>query len=231
MPGPLSRRAFLTATAGAAAFVATVNVHPEEAFAQGPYAPPPLPYPETDLEPYISAKTISFHHGKHTAAYYTNTAKLLEGKPLHGKPLTEVFLEAYKDKDNPGLFNNAAQSWNHTFYWNSMKKGGGGEPSGRLGDAVKAAFGGFEGFKKAFSEAAATQFASGWAWLVLDKTELKVVKTGNAANPQVSGQTPLLTIDVWEHAYYLDHQNRRADYIKAFLDNLVNWDFVAKNFG
>ena len=190
---------------------------------------PALPYPEDALEPVISAKTLSFHYGKHTKAYYDNTNKALEGKAAAGLTLEKVFLDAAKDQAQAGLFNNAAQAWNHTFYFSCLKKGGGGQPSGKLAEAIKAGFGGHDAFVKAFSEAAATQFGSGWAWLVSDAGSLKVVKTANAMNPMVAGQKPLLTVDVWEHAYYLDYQNRRADYVKEVLEKLVNWEFVAKN--
>ncbi|KAF0233350.1 MAG: Superoxide [Desulfovibrionaceae bacterium] len=195
------------------------------------FAIPALPYPEDALEPVISAKTLSFHYGKHTKAYYDNTNKALEGKPSTDMTLEKVFLDAAKDPAAAGLFNNAAQSWNHTFYFAGLKKGGGGKPTGKLAEALNASFGSYEGFVKAFSEAGMTQFGSGWAWLVADAGALKVVKTPNAMNPMVNGQKPLLTVDVWEHAYYLDYQNRRADYLKDVLEKLVNWEFVAKNLG
>jgi len=193
------------------------------------FSMPPLPYPEDALEPVISAKTLSFHYGKHTRLYYDNVNKALETRPAAGLTLEKVFLEASKDAAAMGLFNNAAQAWNHTFYFSGLKKGGGGEPSGKLGEAIKAAFGGFEEFKKAFIEAGVTQFGSGWAWLVKEGDALKVVKTPNAMNPLVNNQKPLFTVDVWEHAYYLDYQNRRADYVKDVLEKLANWEFVATN--
>ena len=193
------------------------------------FSMPPLPYPEDALEPVISAKTLSFHYGKHTRLYYDNVNKALETRPTAGLTLEKVFLEASKDAAAMGLFNNAAQAWNHTFYFSGLKKGGGGEPSGKLGEAIKAAFGGFEEFKKAFIEAGVTQFGSGWAWLVQEGDALKVVKTPNAMTPLVNNQKPLFTVDVWEHAYYLDYQNRRADYVKDVLEKLANWDFVASN--
>jgi len=231
--GLLTRRQFnaLAATATAAAALSTLI--PGAASAQGAavFPFPALPYPEDALDPVISARTLSFHYGKHAKAYYDNMNKALEGKPTAGLTLERVFLDASKDAAAVGLFNNSAQAWNHTFYFACMKKGGGGAPAGKLADALKAAFGGLEEFKKAFSEAAMTQFASGWAWLVEDAGTLKVVKTPNAMNPLVNNQKPLLTVDVWEHAYYLDYQNRRADYVKDFLEKLVNWDFVAKNLG
>ena len=227
----LTRREFMAATAVTVAAAAFSGFAAQDAHAQGgPMFPmPALPYPEDALEPVISAKTLSFHYGKHTKAYYDNTNKALEGKAAAGLTLEKVFLDAAKDQAQAGLFNNAAQAWNHTFYFSCLKKGGGGQPSGKLAEAIKAGFGGHDAFVKAFSEAAATQFGSGWAWLVSDAGSLKVVKTANAMNPMVAGQKPLLTVDVWEHAYYLDYQNRRADYVKEVLEKLVNWEFVAKN--
>lgn len=234
----LSRRDFCKLAAGAgivlAAGAAGVLGDPAQARAQG-LANPPLPYPENALEPVISARTVSFHYGKHTQAYYDNTAKLTADTPLSGKPLAEIVIEAAKlaaaDPAKAGLFNNAAQSLNHTFYWAGMKQGGGGQPTGKLAEKIVADFGSLEAMAKEFSQAAATQFGSGWAWLALDGGKLKVVKTGNAETPLTKGMTPLLTLDVWEHAYYLDYQNRRADYIAAFWDKLVNWDAVARNLG
>ncbi|WP_243361930.1 superoxide dismutase [Fundidesulfovibrio terrae] len=231
--GGLTRREFNALAASAVAAAAFGAFSPQPAHAQGaPVFPiPVLPFPEDALEPVISAKTISFHYGKHTKTYYDNMNKMLEGKPSAGMTLEKVFLDASKDAAAVGLFNNAAQAWNHTFYFAGLKKGGGGAPSGKLGDAIKAAFGGFEEFKKAFIDAAVTQFGSGWAWLVEDAGTLKVVKTPNAMNPMVNNQKPILTVDVWEHAYYLDYQNRRADYVKDVLEKLVNWDVAAKNLG
>lgn len=231
--GNLTRRQFTTLAVSAATVGALGAFSPASAQAQGveifPF--PALPYPEDALEPVISARTLSFHYGKHAKAYYANTNKALEGKPTAGMTLEKVFLEASKDAAAIGLFNNSAQAWNHTFYFACMKKGGGGEPGGKVADAIKTSFGGYEQFAKAFTEAALTQFGSGWAWLVADNGSLKVVKTPNAMNPLVNGQKPLLTIDVWEHAYYLDYQNLRGEYVKGFLEKLVNWDFVAANLG
>ncbi|MBE9228984.1 superoxide dismutase [Phormidium sp. LEGE 05292] len=188
-----------------------------------------LPYADTALEPYMSANTFSFHYGKHHAAYVTNLNKLIEGTELADKPLEEIVVTSFKESKTP-IFNNAGQVWNHNFFWQSMKPGGGGTPSGALADKINADFGSFDKFKEEFKTAAATQFGSGWAWLVLDNGTLKVTKTPNAENPVVHGQTPLLTLDVWEHAYYLDYQNKRPDFIATFLDHLVNWDFAAENF-
>lgn len=188
----------------------------------------PLPYADNALEPYMSANTFSFHYGKHHAAYVTNLNKLIEGTELANKPLEEIVVTSFKEGKTP-IFNNAGQVWNHNFFWQSLKPGGGGTPSGALADKINSDFGSFDKFKEEFKNAAATQFGSGWAWLVVDNGTLKVTKTPNAENPVVHGQTPLLTLDVWEHAYYLDYQNKRPDFISTFLDNLVNWDFAAEN--
>ena len=185
---------------------------------------PPLPYPADALQPYMSAETFSYHHGKHHAAYVANLNKLIEGTELANKSLEEIIKTTFGDPDKVGIFNNAAQVWNHTFFWESMKPGGGGTPTGPIADKINADLGGYDKFVEAFKTAAATQFGSGWAWLVLDNGTLKVTKTPNAENPLVHGQVPLLTLDVWEHAYYLDYQNRRPDYISAYLEHLVNWD-------
>ena len=190
---------------------------------------PELPYAKDALEPYISAKTLEIHHGKHQQAYVTNLNNLLKDNLLAMKSLEEIILDAAKDSSKVGIFNNAAQVWNHTFYWNSMKPQGGGKPSGDLAKKIDADFGSYDKFVEEFKAAGATQFGSGWAWLVLDKGKLKVTKTGNADLPLAHGQTALLTMDVWEHAYYLDYQNRRPDYITTFLDKLANWDFAAAN--
>ncbi len=185
---------------------------------------PPLPYDKNALTPHITAETLEFHHGKHHNAYVTNLNKLLEGKPEANKSLDELIMSS-----EGGVFNNAAQIWNHTFYWNSMKPNGGGQPTGDLLAAINRDFGSFEKFKEEFTAAATTQFGSGWAWLVLDKGKLAVTKTGNADLPMKHGQKALLTIDVWEHAYYIDFRNLRPKYIETFLNSLANWDFAAEN--
>ena len=191
---------------------------------------PALPYEKNALEPHMSANTFDFHHGKHHNTYVVNLNKLLEGSPLDGKSLEDIITATAGDASKAGMFNNAAQVWNHTFFWNSMSPNGGGAPSGDLAAKIDAAFGSLDGFKEKFKEAGATQFGSGWAWLVVgDGGKLEIVKTPNAENPMTQGKTPLLTCDVWEHAYYLDYQNRRPDFLAAFLDNLVNWDFAAEN--
>jgi Fe-Mn family superoxide dismutase len=186
---------------------------------------PPLPYDKNALAPHISAETLDFHHGKHHQAYVTNLNKLLDGKPEASKSLEDII----KSSDG-GVFNNAAQIWNHTFYWHSMKPNGGGQPHGELADAIKRDFGSVEKFAEEFSSAAATQFGSGWAWLVLGSDKkLAVTKTPNADLPMKHGQKALLTIDVWEHAYYIDYRNARPKYIETFLKSLVNWDFALEN--
>jgi Fe-Mn family superoxide dismutase len=190
---------------------------------------PPLPYDSSALEPYMSAKTFEFHYGKHHAAYVTNLNKLVQDTDLADKSLEEVITASFGDASKAGVFNNAAQVWNHTFFWNCMKPSGGGQPSGELAEKINAAFGSYDKFKEEFKTAATTQFGSGWAWLVKDGDSLKVIKTPNAENPLAHGKTALLTIDVWEHAYYLDYQNKRPDFIETFLEHLVNWDFAAKN--
>lgn len=187
---------------------------------------PDLPYSKESLEPHISAKTLEFHHGKHHNAYVTNLNKLIAGTPLENLSLEDIILKSAKDPAMTGIFNNSAQVWNHTFYWSCMKKNGGGKPSGRLASAIDKAFGSFDKFIEEMKNAAATQFGSGWAWLVKDGDALKIMKTSNADTPMVHGVKALLAIDVWEHAYYLDYQNRRPDYIAAFFENLVNWEFV-----
>lgn len=187
---------------------------------------PDLPYGKDALEPHISAKTLEFHHGKHHNAYVTNLTKLIAGTPMENLSLEEIIMKSAKDSSMTGIFNNAAQVWNHTFYWNCMKKNGGGKPSGKIGAAIDKAFGSYEKFIEEMKNAATTQFGSGWAWLVMEGDALKIMKTSNADTPMVHGAKALLTIDVWEHAYYLDWQNRRPDYAAAFLDNLVNWEFV-----
>jgi Fe-Mn family superoxide dismutase len=190
---------------------------------------PPLPYDQDALAPVISAQTLSFHYGKHHKAYVDNLLKLVAGTELAEQPLEAVIKAVAGKPDKAGVFNNAAQIWNHTFFWNSLKPNGGGAPTGAVAKGIEAAFGSHENFKKEFSNAAMTQFGSGWAWLVADRGQLKVVKTLNADTPLTSGQTALLTIDVWEHAYYLDYQNRRADFVSTVIDRLLNWDFANAN--
>ena len=187
---------------------------------------PQLPYSMDALEPHISARTLEFHHGKHHNAYVTNLLKLVAGTEMEKMELEDIIKKSAGDPSKAGIFNNSAQVWNHSFYWKCMKKGGGGAPSGKLAEMINQAFGSFGKFLEDMKSAAATQFGSGWAWLVIDGGALKVMKTSNADTPMVHNAKALLTIDVWEHAYYLDYQNRRPDYIAAFFENLVNWEFV-----
>ena len=194
------------------------------------FVQPPLPYDPGALEPYgMSPETLEYHYGKHHKGYVDNLNNLTKDTELADKSLEEVIKITYNDPDKAGIFNNAAQVWNHTFYWDGMKPGGGGAPSGDLAAKIDSAFGSYDNFKKEFSTAGATQFGSGYAWLVDDAGTLKVVKTPNAVTPLATGQKALLTMDVWEHAYYIDFRNARPSYINNFLDRLVNWDFVAHN--
>jgi superoxide dismutase, Fe-Mn family len=190
---------------------------------------PPLPYAQNALAPVISENTLSFHYGKHHQAYVNNTLKMIAGTEFEKATLEEIIKKTAGKPDKTGLFNNAAQVFNHNFYWLSMKPGGGGEPKGRIAEKIVQSFGSYQKFVEEFSNAAATQFGSGWAWLVQNDGKLQVTKTSNADTPIAASAIPLITIDVWEHAYYLDYQNRRADYIKAFIEKLLNWDFAEKN--
>lgn len=188
---------------------------------------PDLPYAKDALAPYLSAETLEYHHGKHHNAYVANLNGLLEG--ADAELSTQEDLEGIILSAEGGVFNNAAQVWNHSFYWKCMKPGGGGRPGGELAEAIEASFGSYDDFAKELTQAAVTQFGSGWAWLVKDGDALKVTKTGNADLPLKHGQAALLTVDVWEHAYYIDYRNLRPKYVEAFLSNLVDWDFVAAN--
>jgi len=196
-----------------------------------PHVLPPLPYAENALDPVISANTIGFHYGKHHKGYVDTLNKLIAGTELAKFSLERLIAETDGKADKVAIFNNAAQMWNHTFYWSSLRPKGGGEPPVVLKQKIEASFGTLDACKKELATAATTQFGSGWAWLALEAGKLKVVKTGNAETPLTNGVKPLLTIDVWEHAYYLDYQNRRADYVKGVLDKLINWGFAADNLG
>ena len=188
---------------------------------------PDLPYDYEALAPYMSAKTLHLHHDKHHQAYVTNLNNLIEGTEFAGKPLEEIVTGSYGDAAKQGIFNNAGQHWNHNLFWRIMKKGGGGMPGGELSKRIDDAFGSFEAFKEQFKTAAVTQFGSGWAWLALAGDGLKVMKTPNGENPLVhGGLRPILGLDVWEHSYYVDYENRRPEYVAAFLNHLVNWDEV-----
>ncbi len=194
-----------------------------------PFALPPLPYSEDALAPVISANTLRVHHDKHHKAYITKVNELVSGTELEGQTLEQIISAVSGRSDKVELFNNAAQAWNHGFYWRSIGPNGGGKPTAKLAAMVDAAFGSIDTFKQQFADAAVKQFGSGWAWLVRDAHALKIVKTSNADLPLTKGQTPLLVIDVWEHAYYLDYQNRRPDYVQAVIDKLLNWEFAAEN--
>jgi superoxide dismutase, Fe-Mn family len=190
---------------------------------------PKLPYAESALEPAISSKTLSFHHGKHHKAYVDKLNELFAGTAYEGMSLGDIVVKSAKSEKDKAIFNNAGQAWNHDFYWKSMAPKG-GEPAGKIKDALQSSFGGVKEFKEAFTKAAVAQFGSGWAWLVKGKDgKLKITTTSNADTSIAHGETPLLAADVWEHAYYLDYQNRRPDHIKAWLDKLANWSFAEKN--
>jgi superoxide dismutase, Fe-Mn family len=192
---------------------------------------PPLPYAQHALEPVISAGTIGLHYGRHHRGYVETLGRLLARSDLADLPLSKLIVETAGRGDKLEIFNNAAQAWNHSFYWHSLRPNGGGEPPAALRRRIEASFGSLDACKQALATAAATQFGSGWVWLVVDAYRLRVVKTANAETPLTKGMRPLLAIDVWEHAYYLDYQNRRADYIKAVLDELINWGFAADGLG
>jgi Fe-Mn family superoxide dismutase len=187
---------------------------------------PELPFKKDALVPHISERTIEFHYGKHHNAYVENTNKLIKGTDLEGQDLENIIANTTSDISKIGIFNNAAQVWNHSFYWNCIKPGGGGAPTGAIADKIKADLGGYDNFVKQFREAGATQFGSGWAWLIMKEGKLEITKTPNADTALAHGVIPLLTVDVWEHAYYLDYQNRRADYLSVFVEHLINWDYV-----
>lgn len=190
---------------------------------------PPLPYAENALAPVISAKTVGFHYGKHHKGYVDNLNKLAAETEYAGMPLEKIIAATSGIPEKAAIFNNASQIWNHTFFWKSLTQDGGGEPPAALKKKIEASFGTVEACRKELATAAATQFGSGWAWLVLEGDKLKVSKTANAESPLTRGVKPLLVIDVWEHAYYLDYQNRRADYVNAVIDKLINWNFAADN--
>lgn len=194
-----------------------------------PFELPALPYAEDALEPYYSARTISFHYGKHHKSYVAKLNQLTAGSALENSSLEAIIRETAGDEERKALFNNAAQIWNHTFFWNAMRPGGGGQPGGALAEAVERDFGSYQGLAEALTASALQRFGSGWAWLVVDDGTLKTMNTLNADTPMTQGLHALVTIDVWEHAYYLDYQNRRADYVASFLEHLVNWEFAAAN--
>ncbi|MCX7010707.1 MAG: superoxide dismutase [Kiritimatiellaeota bacterium] len=230
----MKRREFLTVAAAGSAGVLLARA--ETAPSPNPTAVvaftlPPLPFAENALEPFISARTLSFHHGKHHKTYVDNLNKITAGTDLAALPLEEVVKKTAGVMEKAAVFNNAAQVWNHSFFWKSMKSGGGGKPDGKILAQLEKDFGSFNAFKKTFVETGLAQFGSGWVWLVTEGGVLKVVKTPNADTPLVHDQKAVLTCDVWEHAYYLDYQNRRKDFVEAFVDRLANWDFAAAQLG
>jgi Fe-Mn family superoxide dismutase len=237
-PLTVTRRSFVAVAAAALGGAAYAGPQvpappPPPPAPAGPITLPPLPWGESDLAPNLSQETISLHYGKHHKAYVDNANRMLANAPDLAKlPLEEIVKATAGQADKKGLFNNAAQVWNHTFYWKSLHPKGGGQPTGKLLAMVQSDFGDFAKFKEELARAAVTQFGSGWAWVVVDSGKLKVEQTPNAENPLSSpGKKPLLTIDVWEHAYYVDYRNRRPDYVNAVLDKLVNWEFAAANLG
>jgi len=227
----MRRREFLnwTIKAGVLAMFPTVWAGCQGGAGSSPIQLPALPYDQDALAPHISARTIGFHYGKHHQGYVTKVNKLIKNTPLAGIPLDELVQKTVGKDDATAVFNNAAQVFNHNFYWNSIKPGGGGRPDGKLSDKIDAAFGGYDDFRKAFIDAATGRFGSGWAWLVLKDETLAVIATGNADTPIAHGIKPILVVDVWEHAYYLDYQNQRKAYVEAFLDHLANWEFAEQN--
>ncbi len=239
MSSKVSRRELIAgslagAAVGAVALSAPSLLVPSARAADAPTGPltlPPLPYADTALAPVISQNTLSFHHGKHHKAYVDNGNKALAGNPLAGKPVVDIIKATYGKADQAAIYNNVAQAWNHEFYWKSMRAGGGGAPKGRIAERIQADLDGYENFKAAFTKFATGRFGSGWTWLVAKEGKLAIVDTANADTPFTLGYTPLLVLDVWEHAYYLDYQNRRADYVAAWLEKLVNWEFAEQNLG
>ena len=188
---------------------------------------PSLPYANDALAPYMSAETLDFHHGKHHQTYVTNLNNLLKDNELQGASLEDIVVKSSKDTSMAGIFNNAGQHWNHILFWQCMKPNGGGSIPSELEARLNSDFGSVDQFKEAFIQAGTTQIGSGWAWLAIDNGKLVVTKSANASNPLVDGMKPILGCDVWEHSYYIDYRNKRPDYLKAFLDSLVNWEFVA----
>lgn len=225
---PFARRRFMVG-ATATLTMAAAGFQPLRARAATPHVLPALPYLENALDPVISANTVAFHYGKHHRGYVDNLNRLVAGSAFADTPLAQIVRATAARAEQAAVFNNAAQIWNHTFYWQSLKPRGGGEPPAMLRQRLEASFGSVDACRKEFAAAALAQFASGWAWLVADGDRIRVVRTSNAETPLTTGVKPLLTIDVWEHAYYLDYQNRRADYVNAVLDRLINWEFALQN--
>jgi Fe-Mn family superoxide dismutase len=194
-----------------------------------PIALPPLPWADDALEPFISKNTIGFHYGKHHKTYVDKLNELIAGTPEADMPLEDIVRRTIGDPKKLEVLHNAQQTWNHTFYWNSMRPKGGEKPPRAIAEKIVNSFGDFDAFKKRFAEAAVGQFGSGWAWLIAEGGKLKVIATPDGEDPLPTGAMPLLTLDVWEHAYYLDYQNRRKDYVVAVIDNLLNWEFATQN--
>ena len=224
----MTRRYFLKTASGAACMILMGDLF-HHVSAADVFTLPPLPYPEDALEPVISAKTMSIHYGRHYQGYLSNLNRLVVGKNYAEMALEKIVLTTAGKPGEQLFFNNAAQAWNHAFYWKSLKPDGGGDPPDTLKQKIEKSFGSVETCKKQLAEAAISQFGSGWAWLVSDGNALKVVKTANAETPLTEGLKPLLTIDVWEHAYYLDYQNRRAEYVQAVIEKRINWNFALEN--
>jgi Fe-Mn family superoxide dismutase len=225
----ITRRRLIGTALAAGAFASVCRTRPSFSQASGPFSLPPLPYPDDALAPVMSPTTVSLHYGTHHRAYVDNLNKAISGTELANKSLEDIVKATVADPSRVTIFNNAAQDWNHTFYWSSMRPNGGGVPSGVIADRIKDSFGDYAKFREEFANAAVTQFGSGWAWLVQDQDKkLRVMKTANADTPMAQGMNCLLTCDVWEHAYYLDYQNRRPDYVNAWLDKLVNWEFASQ---
>ena len=229
-PTGVSRRQFIGTSLGILSATA-LGVLARPVQAASPILLPALPWADSALAPVISANTIGFHYGKHHKGYVDNLNRLLAGSDLADLSLEKIVAATAGKADKTAIFNNAAQIWNHSFYWNSLRPNGGGEPPAALKKRIEASFGSVDALKKELATAATSQFGSGWAWLVADGDKLKVIRTANADLPQTVGLKPLLTIDVWEHAYYLDYQNRRADYVNALIDKLLNWEFAQQNLG
>ncbi|MDB2635908.1 superoxide dismutase [Alphaproteobacteria bacterium] len=188
---------------------------------------PSLPYASDALAPYMSSETLDFHHGKHHQTYVTNLNNLVKDSDMQDASLEDIVIKSSKDASMAGIFNNAGQHWNHILFWQCMKPNGGGAMPSELENRISSDFGSVDQFKEAFVQAGTTQFGSGWAWLAIDNGKLVVTKSANASNPLVEGMKPILGCDVWEHSYYIDYRNKRPDYLKAFLDNMVNWEFVS----
>ena len=191
---------------------------------------PPLPFAEGALAPVISANTLGFHYGKHHKAYVDNLNNLVKGGEFEGQSLEAIIKATAGKADKAGVFNNAAQVWNHTFYWNCLKPNGGGKPSGRIAQMIDSDLGGYDKFKADFVAAGTTQFGSGWAWVSVKDGKLAISKTPNGENPLVHGAKPILGVDVWEHSYYIDYRNARPKYLEAFVDSLINWDYVLEMY-